>query len=124
MNLPSPPNVSKVLSIADADEAFLTILRYLSSFRNNISAAFVTTLATWTPGVVATGGFVSATVTLRNASPPAPCAVGFTQSLPAGMLLAAVLTGPETATVTLYNFTGAPQTIPLGTLQVTALPIT
>lgn len=124
MNLPPPPNIGQVLSIADADQALLTLLRYLSSFRNDISAGFITTFATWTPGTIASGGFASATVTIRNANPPAPCAVGFTQALPAGMILHAVLTSSETATVTLFNLTGAPQTIPLGTLQVTAIPIT
>lgn len=124
MNLPSPPNINQVLSVQDADQAFLTLLRYLATFRNTLSAGFVTTFATWTPGTIANGGFASATVTVRNVNPPAPATVGFTQSLPAGMNLVAIITGPETATITLYNNTGAPQTIGLGTLQVTAIPIT
>ena len=120
MRLPQPPNQTPIQTIPDADLAIRSmLLQYLARLVVAIQQSFITSFATWTPGTVANGGFVSATVTMRGVAPPSPCYVGFTLAIPAGMILAASCTSVDTVVVSLYNFTGSPQTVNAGTLQVT-----
>jgi hypothetical protein len=123
--LPSPPSQPPVLTVPDADVAIRTSLtQYLARLVQAISAAFITSFATWTPGAIANGGFVSATVTVRGLAPPMPCYVGFTQAIPAGCILHAVVTSQDAVTVSIFNFTGIGQNIAAGTLQITGSPTT
>ena len=123
--LPNPPSQSPILTVPDADVAIRSsILQYLSRLVTSISQAFITSFATWTPGSIANGGFVSATVTVRGLAPPMPCYVGFTQAIPAGCILHAVCTSQDTVTVSIFNFTGVSQNIAAGTLQITGSPTT
>lgn len=124
MNLPQPPNQAPILTVPDADVAIRqSLLQYLARLVVAIQQAFITTFATWTPGNVANGGFVSASVTVRGLSPPSPCYVGFTQAIPPGMILHAVCTSKDNVVISLFNFTGILQNVGAGTLQVTGAPI-
>lgn len=123
--LPNPPSQQPILTVPDADVAIRSsLLQYLSRLVTAISQAFITSFATWTPGVIANGGFVSATVTVRGLSPPMPCYVGFSKAIPAGCILHSVVTSTDTVTVSIFNFTGVPQNIAAGTLQITGSPTT
>lgn len=123
--LPQPPNQPPVLTVPDADQAIrVSLSQYLARLVTTISQAFITAFASWTPGAIANGGFVSATVTVRGMAPPMPVYVGFTQAIPAGCILHAVCTSQDTVTVSIFNFTGAPQNIAAGTLQITGSPTT
>lgn len=123
--LPQPPSQVPILTVPDADVAIRTSLsQYLARLVTAISQSFITSFATWTPGAIANGGFVSATVTVRGISPPMPVYVGFTQAIPAGCILHAVCTSTDTVTVSIFNFTGVLQNIALGTLQITGSPTT
>jgi hypothetical protein len=123
--LPAPPSQQPILSVPDADVAIRNSLsQYLARLVQAISAAFITSFATWTPGTIANNGFNSATVTVRGLSPPMPCYVGFTQAIPAGCILHAVVTSTDTVTVSIFNFTGVSQNFAAGTLQITGSPTT
>lgn len=123
--LPQPPNQPPILTVPDADVAIRsTLLLYLARLTTAISQAFITSFASWTPGLVPNGGFVSATVQMIGISPPMPVYAGFTQAIPAGCILHAVCTSKDVVTVSIFNFTGAPQTIAAGTLQLTGSPTT
>ncbi len=124
MQLPLPPQISPVISLPDTNAAFLAVLRYLQLLTTTLLQQFITSFATWTPGTVANGGWVSATVSVNNANPGAPAIVGFTTAIPTGMWLTAFVSAANTVTVTLFNLTGSPQTIGAGILQVTVLPQT
>ena len=119
--LPAPPTQPQIQTIPDADWAIRqNLLQYLARLVTRLDQNVVSSFATWTPGAVGNGGFVSATVTIRGVAPPTPLSVGFTTAIPAGMILSAICTSQDTATITLYNGTGAGQNIGAGTLQVTA----
>jgi hypothetical protein len=90
----------------------------------DIMAGFITSFATWTPGTIANGGWATATVTVNNANPGTPVIVGFTTILPPGTSLSGIVSAANTVQVTLFNFSGVPQTIGAGILQITALPQT
>lgn len=124
-SIPLPPNLQPILSVPDADVAVrVTVLQYLARLVLAIRRQFITTYATWTPGVIANGGFASASVTVRGLSPPMPVVVGFTQAIPAGCILHAACTSSDTVVITLYNFSGVPQNfITQGVLQVTGLTV-
>lgn len=123
LSLPSPPNQTPILTVPDADQAVrVSLLQYLARLVAALVKGWISVNATWTPGTVPNTGFVSATVTMRGMSPPQPVYVGFTQAIPAGMVLHAIITSADTATVTLVNFTGSPQTIGAGTLRLTGSP--
>lgn len=124
MALPLPPQIAPVISLPDANGAFVAILRYLQQLVQSLNLQFLVTFANWTPGTVANGGWNSATVTVNNAQPGDPAVVGFTAALPAGMWLTAFVSAPNTVLVTLFNLTGSPQTIGAGILHVTVLPET
>jgi hypothetical protein len=125
VNLPQPPNQQPILTVPDADIAIRsTLLQYLARLVNRINSGFITTFATWTPGSIANSSFASATVVVNQLSPPSPAYVGFSLTLPTGMILHALVTSANTVTVTLFNFTGSTQVIGAGTLQVTGSPIT
>lgn len=119
--LPPPPTQPPIQTVPDADWAIRqNILQYLARLVTALDQTIVSSFATWTPGSIGNGGFVSATVTLRNVSPPTPVSVGFTTAIPAGMILSAVCTSKDTVTVSLFNFTGVGQVIGAGTLLVIA----
>ncbi len=119
--LPPPPTQPPIQTVPDADWAIRqNILQYLARLVTALDQTIVSSFATWTPGAIANGGFVSATVTLRNVAPPTPVQVGFTLAIPAGMILHAACTSQDTVTVSLFNFTGAGQNIGAGTLLVIA----
>lgn len=121
MKYPQPPTQSPIQTVPDADWAIRqNILQYLARLIVTLEQNVVSSLATWNPGSIGNGGFVSATVTVRGVAPPTPVAVGFTTAIPAGMILSAVCTSKDTVTVSLFNFTGAGQVIGAGTLLVTA----
>lgn len=123
-SLPMPPNQQPILSVPDADIAIrVSISQYLARLVQAIQKQSITTFATWTPGTVANGGFVSASVTLRGLAPPAPVYAGFTQAIPGGMILHAVCTSPDTVLISLFNFTGASQNVTAGIVQVTGRPV-
>jgi hypothetical protein len=125
LTLPQPPNQAPILTVPDADVAIrVSLSQYLARLATTISQSFITSFATWTPGLIGNNGFVSATVTVRGISPPMPVYAGFTQAIPAGCILHAVCTSKDTVTVSIFNFTGAGQTINAGTLQITGSPTT
>ena len=119
--LPPPPTQSQIQTVPDADWAIRqNILQYLARLVTSLDQSIVSSFATWTPGAIGNGGFVSATVTLRGVAPPTPVSVGFTTAIPAGMILSAICTSQDTVTISLFNFTGAGQNIGAGTLLVIA----
>jgi hypothetical protein len=59
---------------------------------------------------------------MRGMTPPQPVDVGFTTAVPAGMILSAVVTSADTVTISLFNFTGAPQNIGAGVLHIVGSP--
>jgi len=123
LSLPSPPNQTPILTVPDADQAIrVALFQYLARLVAQLVKSWISVNATWTPGTVANTGFVSATVQMIGMSPPQPVYVGFTQAIPAGMVLHAIITSQDTATVTLVNFTGSPQTIAAGILRITGSP--
>ena len=123
LSLPSPPNQTPILTVPDADQAVrVALFQYLARLIAQLVKGWISVNAAWTPGLVANAGFVSATVQMVGMSPPQPVYVGFTQAIPAGMVLHAIVTSQDTATVTLVNFTGAPQTIGAGILRITGSP--
>ena len=123
LSLPSPPNQTPILTVPDADVAIRSSLfQYLARLVAALVKGWISVNATWTPGLVANQGFVSASVQMVGMSPPQPVYVGFTTAIPAGMVLHAIVTSQDTVTVTLINFTGASQTIGAGTLHVTGSP--
>lgn len=125
LQLPQPPSQSPILTVPDADVSIrVGILQYLARLITAISQAFITSFATWTPGAIPNGGFVSATVQVIGISPPMPVYVGFTQAIPAGCILHAVCTSANVVTVSIFNFTGVLQNIAAGTLQITGSPTT
>lgn len=117
--LPLPPQIAPVFSVADMNGAVAALLRYLQQLVQALENDHITSFATWTPGVVANGGWNTAVVQVNNAQPGQPATVGFTTPIPAGMWLDAFVTAPHTVRVTLFNLTGAPVTVGLGTLEVT-----
>lgn len=75
--------------------------------------------ATWDLPSTESGSFASTTITVAGAAVGDECSVpGFTVALPAGTLMTASVTAPDTVTVVFGNFTGAPVDLGSGTVRV------
>jgi len=72
--------------------------------------------ASWTPGVIAAGGFANVNVAVTCAFGDTALG-GFSLPLPAGMTISAWVIASNTVQVVLYNSTGASQTIGAGTVR-------
>lgn len=72
----------------------------------------------WDPASVADGAQINTTVTVAGAVIGDTVAVGFSTAVPAGALLMAAVTAANTATVTLFNKSGAALDLASGTLRV------
>lgn len=71
----------------------------------------------WTPGTIAAGVQANTTVTVTGATVGDTVATGFSVALPAGMLISGAVTAPDIVTVTVFNASGATQTLKAGTLR-------
>ncbi len=75
----------------------------------------------WTPGTIANGAAVTQAVTVAGCL-VGQCALGaFSLALPAGVIICAAIVTPGSVTVTIANFSGAPQTLGAGTVTAAAL---
>ena len=77
--------------------------------------------ASWTPGAVSSGAFVSTTVTVTGQVVGVPVWASFSLVLPDGVILWVQTTATSTVKVYLFNNSGSPQTIGAGTLLVEGL---
>ena len=73
--------------------------------------------ATWDPASLAAGADLSQTLTVQGAAVGDVVGVGFSQPVPAGVLLVGAVTAPNTVTVTLLNETAAAVDLASGTLR-------
>jgi hypothetical protein len=62
--------------------------------------------AAWAPPEVAHGAMAGTTLAVPGAAPGDTVAVGFSQGLPVGILLAGAVSAPDTVAITLWNQTG------------------
>jgi parallel beta-helix repeat protein len=71
----------------------------------------------WDPPLLAHGSTVSTDILVNGAQVGDTVAVGFTQPLPSGAILAGAVTAANTVTVTLLNMTGSSFDLPSGTVR-------
>lgn len=87
----------------------------------NSGATYITNHAsattTWDPPSIADGAQTNTTVSVTGAAIGNPCICGFSIAVPAGAILACNITAAGTATVTLFNKTGAALDLASGTLR-------
>jgi hypothetical protein len=77
----------------------------------------------WNPSTIANGAIASTSTTMQVVNPGDAVIVSYTQTLPAGAILTAAVSGASTVTATLLNMTGSPLS-PSGNLIFTAWPRT
>ena len=71
----------------------------------------------WDPANTINAAFASVTLTVTGAAVGDTVAVGFSQAVPAGAVLSGAVTGADTVTVSLCNFTGSDLNLTSGTLR-------
>jgi hypothetical protein len=95
------------------------------SYHNATIQAINGNSTTWAPGTIASNAIVSTTIGVDGAAIGDQVALGFSNALPAGLILVGNVTANNgttgTVTVTLLNMTGASQTIASGTLKATVI---
>jgi hypothetical protein len=76
--------------------------------------------ASWTPGAVSNGAYVTKSVTVTGARYGDTVSVGYSTTLANGLIICGAVTANDTVTVTIYNMSGGTLTPSAGTVYANA----
>ncbi len=94
------------------------VFRQKNAARGNYASTKLTASANWDPPSMVDDGVASTTLTVAGAVIGDPVVAGFTSAVPAGAILSAQVTAPNTVTVSLLNRTGAGIDLVSGSVRV------